>query len=291
MLAGCNTQAAPVQPSPTEIAVSPSPTILPTHTPTLPTLTATPLPQNTPIIILQPTVPTSSVTPALLDTSKFPTGPLIILAPGSGSRIVSPLKITAFALPGHDGKLNLQLWGEDSQLMGEKLVNLGTETKWITFESQIPFEITAAGESAVLTLTTNDEFGRRTAVNSIDLVLLQMGDSINESNSLSLQPIVINQPTPNHVISGGTLHIEGYAHPFSTAPLIVQLIKTNGAIVASKQIALKIPTPGNTYSPFKTDLQYSVSVSTPIRLTIFQGNDTDPRVDLDLASQLITLQP
>ena len=240
---------------------------------------------------MQPTAATPAGTAEVIDISGFPTNPVNILTPGTGSRIISPLQITAFALPGHGGKVTLQLWGEDARLMGEQLVRLGTETKWITFESKIPFEITSAGESAVLTLSTFDEFSRPIAVNSIDLILLQVGNSVTESNSMSKQPIYIRRPVANAVITNGVLHIEGYAHPFSSAPVIIELVKTNGAIVASKQIALSTPTEGNDYAPFSVDLAYSVSESTPVRLTLRQGNDKPPLVDLVLASQLITLKP
>jgi hypothetical protein len=222
---------------------------------------------------------------------KYPTSQLIILNPGSESRIISPLQITAFALPGYQGKVTLQLWGEDARLMGEQLVRLGTETKWITFESKIPFEITSAGESAVLTLTTYDNNSRRVAVNSVPIILLQIGDAVIESNTITKQAFVVTAPKSDSVVSGGTLHITGYAHPYSSAPLIVELIKANGAIVASKQVALKALKADEMYTTFSVDLPYSVSEKTPVRLTLVQGNDQAPRVDLALCSQLITLNP
>jgi hypothetical protein len=271
--------------------LSPTKTELPTATLAVPTATATLLPQPTPIVIAQPTteIPTE-IAESLLD-QKYPTAQLIILNPGPGSRITSPLNITAFTLPGYQGKVTLQLWGEDARLMGEQLVRLGTESKWITFASKIPFEITSAGESAVLTLTTYDSNDRRVAVNSVPLLLLQIGDSVIESNSFTKQPFRITTPKTDSNVSGGTLHIEGLAHPYSSAPLIIELIKTNGAIVASKQVALKPLSGDELYTPFSIDIPFKVSESTPVRLTLVQGNDQAPRVDLALCSQLITLKP
>jgi len=263
----------------------------PTATIIEPTVPSTLLPQPSPIIIAQPTseVPTE-IAADMLD-QKYPTSQLIILNPGSESRIISPLQITAFALPGYQGKVTLQLWGEDARLMGEQLVRLGTETKWITFESKIPFEITSTGESAVLTLTTYDSSSRRVAVNSVPIILLQVGDAVIESNAFSKQAFVVTAPKSDSIVSGGTLHITGYAHPYSSAPLIVELIKANGAIVASKQVALKALKADEMYTNFSVDLPYSVSEKTPVRLTLVQGNDQAPLVNLALCSQLITLNP
>jgi hypothetical protein len=290
------TGCVPVKSTSTIVSVQTTSALLtdtpaPTATIIEPTATSTLLPQPSPIVIAQPTseVPTE-IAADMLD-QKYPTSQLIILNPGSESRIISPLQITAFALPGYQGKITLQLWGEDARLMGEQLVRLGTETKWITFESKIPFEITSAGESAVLTLTTYDSNSRRVAVNSVPIILLQIGDAVIESNTFSKQAFVVTSPKSDSIVSGGTLHITGYAHPYSSAPLIVELIKANGAIVASKQVALKALKADEMYTTFSVDLPYSVSEKTPVRLTLVQGNDQAPRVDLALCSQLITLNP
>ena len=290
ILMGCAPSTPTISPVQTA-AIQFTDTPAPIATVIEPTATSTLLPQPTPIIIAQPTSETPTEIAADMLDQKYPASQLIILNPGSESRIISPLQITAFALPGYQGKITLQLWGEDASLMGEQLVRLGTETKWITFESKIPFEITSAGESAVLTLTTYDSNSRRIAVNSVPIILLQIGDAVIESNTFSKQAFVVTAPKSDNIVSGGTLHITGYAHPYSSAPLIVELIKANGAIVASKQVALKALKTDEMYTAFSVDLPYSVSEKTPVRLTLVQGNDQAPRVDLALCSQLITLNP
>jgi hypothetical protein len=290
-LTSCSAQTAtPISTAAQPAEVLPSATLAATFT-SEPLATGQPLQQATPIIITQPTSVTPEATATTEDTSGFPTNPLNILTPGTGSKIISPLQITAFALPGYNGKVTLQLWGEDARLMGEQLVKLGTETKWITFESKIPFEITSAGESAVLTMTTFDEYKRRIAVNSINLILMQMGNPSIENNSYDKQAIYIKRPYDKAVITNGVLHIEGFARPYSTSPFIIELIKTNGAILASKQIVIKTPPAGNLYSPYSVDIPYTVSESTPVRLTIYQTNDHAPLVDLILDSQAIILKP
>ncbi|MPM92965.1 hypothetical protein SDC9_140101 [bioreactor metagenome] len=105
------------------------------------------------------------------------------------------------------------------------------------------------------------------------------------------EPIVIHQPGANSVIQGGTLHIEGYVHPYSANPLIIELFKTNGAIVASKQVMHKSLSDGQDYVSFSVDLPYSVKENTPVRLTIRQIMENAPFLDLTLTSEIITLRP
>jgi hypothetical protein len=257
-----------------------------------PTATASPtdteFPQPTPIIVIQPTttIPTELATD-LLD-QKFPIAQLNIFNPGPNSKISSLIKISAYALPGANGKVTLQLWGEDGHLMAEQLIKLTENSGWITFTSQIPFEITDAGESAVLTLTAFDGYKRRMAVTSVPIILMQMGDSAIENGGFAKEPFFVQSPSGSSTISGGKLHIEGYAHPFSSAPLIVELIKASGGIVAARQVSLTALASGQDYAPFSIDIDYSVSQSTPIRR---QGSDQAPFVDLALSSEVITLNP
>ena len=266
----------------------------PINTPTLPPPTETPaaLKQLTPIVIAQPTsfVPTELAADFL--DQRFPVASLNIYNPGPGSRISSPLNISAYALPGDQGKVTVQLWGEDGSIIAEQLIKLSSSNSgWVSFTTQFPFEINSGGEAALLTLTTFDGFGRRIAVNSVPLLLIQIGNSEIESTGFAKGPFVLKSPTASSTVTGGTLHLEGYAHPSSSAPLIVELIKTNGGVMASKQVALSTPATGEDYVAFSVDIPYKVSTATPVRLSLRQMTDQAPLKDCALSSELIILEP
>jgi hypothetical protein len=261
----------------------------PTVTP-LPTATA--LAQLTPIIVEQPTttVPTE-LAESFLD-QKFPAALLNIYIPGPYSKISSPLDISAYAYPGDQGKVTLQLFGEDGRLMAEQLIQLEIpKSGWVSFSTRVPFEINSGGESALIALTTFDGYGRRVSVNSLPVILLQIGDSEIELPGFQSEPIEIKNLSANQTVSGGTLHIEGVVHPYNNSPLILELFKTNGAIVASRQVSFKALPVGEDFVSFSTDLNYSVYEKTPVRLTIRQMQNQTPFLDLILSSMIINLQP
>ena len=262
-----------------------------TATPTLPPAPTTAALQQTPIVILQPTMPVPTELADDFNDQNFPAAQLIIYSPGPNSRVSSPLSVSAYAKPGDQGKVTLQLWGEDGRLIIDKLSKLSQDSGWATFASEFPFEINSGGESTELTLTSFDSDGRKIAVSSVPLILMQVGDSEIESSSFGKQTFVITTPKLLSSIKGGVVHLQGYAHSVSSAPLIVELIKANGGIVASKQVTLKATPTGEDYVAFKTDLSYSVDKATDIRLSIRQMNDKTPLVDLALSSQLNTLLP
>jgi hypothetical protein len=291
-LAGC---ARATVPPPPPATTTPEPTSTATATSASaedPFPVTSEIEQKTPIVLEQPTAaePTELAEP--ITDQKFPAAMLNISKPGPGSKIVSPIKVNAYSYPGDQGKVTLQLLGEDGRLMADQLIRLNIpDSGWVAFSTQVPFEINSAGESALLALTTFDAYGRRIAVNSVPLLLLQVGDSEIEVPTFQNEPIVFSQPGANSLISGGTLHIEGYVHPYSDSPLIIELFKTNGAIVASKQVGHKTLPEGEDYVSFSVDLPYNVKEDTPVRLTIRQVMDSAPFLDLTLSSEIVTLQP
>lgn len=247
--------------------------------------------QQTPIVIAQPTAPIPTELAEDFNDQKFPASQIIIYIPGPNSRISSPLVVSAYAVPGDQGKITLQLWGEDGRLIIDQLTKLKPTTGWVAFASKFLFEINSGGESTELTITSFDSDGRKVAVSGVPLILMQVGDSETEPSGFAKQPFVISNPPANTPVKGGILHLKGYAHPASSAPLVVELIKSNGGIVASKQITLKTAASEEGYVAFSTDLAYAVEKETPVRLSIRQMNDKTPLVDVALSSQLNTLLP
>lgn len=292
ILAGCAraTVTATLEPTATVEPTMPPTATLPSANDPLPVTSE--IEQKTPIVLEQPTQPVPTELAESFANKKFPAALLNIYNPGPSSKISSPINVSAYAYPGDQGKVTLQLLGEDGRLMADQLIQLNIpDSGWVSFSTQVPFEINSGGESALLALTTFDGYGRRIAVNSVPLILIQVGDSEIEVPTFQNEPIVISQPGANSMISGGTLHIEGYVHPLSNNPLIIELFKTNGAIVASKQVAHKMLPDGENYVSFSVDLPYSVKENTPVRLTIRQIQDNAPFLDLTLTSEIITLQP
>jgi len=274
----------------TETTVSiTQPIAVPTAT-LLPTATA--LAQLTPIVVEQPTMAVPTELAESFLHQKFPAALLNIYNPGPYSKISSPINISAYAYPGDQGKVTLQLFGEDGRLMAEQLIQLEIpQSGWVSFSTRVPFEINSGGESVLLALTTFDGYGRRVSVNSVPLILMQIGDSEIEVPGFQSEPIEIRNLSANQTVNGGTLHIEGYVHPYNNSPLIVELFKTNGAIVASRQVSFKALPDGEDFVSFSTDLSYSVSEKTPVRLTIRQMQNQTPFLDLILSSMIINLQP
>jgi hypothetical protein len=187
--------------------------------------------------------------------------------------------------------VTLQLYGEDGRLIYNQEIQLQKSSSgWVSFSLQIPFEITTAAEMASLILVSYDGFGRRIALTNVPLILMQVGESDTTPIGFQYQPFYLETLENADEVSGGTLHLNGYAHPYNTNPVIVELIKEDGTILTTEIVPIH-PVGDANYMQFSADIDYYISGSTPIRLTIRQMMDHAPYLDLALTSITLTLKP
>jgi hypothetical protein len=253
--------------SPTSEIISPTPENPPTPatTPTLePTVTNT-LP---PIPTLMP--PTQAATS--LPQPAVGSGAIQIFSPGPLSKLVSQVIVYGYAIPGYDNKGVVSLYGEDGRLLASAPLQLNTPLTWAYFYWKLPFEIQAAGELARLTMSTQDQYGRLTAVYSLHLILLFEGFSIINPPGDLKERCVIDQPVAGRRITGGVLTVAGEMRPFNNLPLVVELIVRDGNVIASQAVASS-PAPDDSYVPFQVDLPYSISTGAWALLVVRQPDD------------------
>ena len=274
---------------PTPKSNTPTPGILTSETTTAspiasePTLVETEEP-------LSPVIPKTTAAATAIPQPSVNSGAIQIYGPGPLSKIVSPLKIYGYAIPGYRHKGRVDLYGEDGRLLASELLQLNTALKWAFFYWSLPFSVTSVGELGRLTMSTQDQYGRVTAVNSIHLLLLPEGASItNPPGDLDLmERCNIEQPITGQKISGGTLTIAGKMLPFNNLPLTIGLTGRDGSVLNSQLIP--ISPDGANPVPFRVDIHYSLQKGTWELLTVSQFDDRIGGL-MYLYSQEIFLNP
>jgi len=195
-----------------------------------------------------------------------------IITPGPLSRALSPITLHGYVIPGYDNLVRIELYGEDGRLLYIKLLRLYTSGKWAYLAIDIPFEVQAAMEVARLQISTQDQYGRASALNSVRLLLLSAGFAeINPSGNLD-ERCTLYTPSPGMRISKGTLAVSGQMRPFNSQPLVIELVTSSGAVVGSKMVAIQ-PAPDDNYIPFEADISYNITAATWVRLTIHQSDE------------------
>ena len=279
-------------PSLTWTETLPAPTA--SETPTIPFVEPFPLQSDTPVLtatpgLLLPTLahPTASATS--LPQPDARTAAIQFYAPGPMSSVTSPLHFYGYAVPGDDNKGLLTLHGEDGSLLADELLQLNTSYKWAYFNWSVDFEPRAAAEFGRLSLTTFDQYGRITAVQSVPLLLLDSGmEIINPPGELA-ERCTVTSPLPGERISGGTVIVSGEFQPYNSLPLIVELLNRAGVSVGSQLVAV-LPGQEGVRVAFTVQIPYSVTEYTSVRLTLRQP---DERIGgtFYLSSQEINLNP
>lgn len=252
-------------------------------------------PSDTPVPDFSPTsnrLPTR--TPSPTPTQSIPDAAIQILAPGPGSRLVSPLRLNTYLKPGLDGRVQIELLGEDGRLLLRNVYSYLAEVKRTYLTESLPFEIRQVGEAARLQISTFDSFGRLLAFNSVDVILLSFGeDDVNPAGSL-LERVLITEPLPNKLIQGGTLIVSGKVHLANNQPLLIELTTAKGQVVGYRQAGVdsgEIDDPIGDYVPFRAEVPYTVTAPTWVRLSVRMNSDAVINGPIYLTSQEILLSP
>lgn len=291
------------------------PTALPTHEiqqpPTPIVQTAQPVDEAT-IIVETPSLmgsPVGIVTPVNQGASMTPTagGPLIrrsvsvlkprtatmkITSPGPYSKVSSPVKLNALISPGDDRRVYVSLIGEDGRVIDSQILDFGNyDSRRFNITAEIPFSINSAAELARIELYVVDQFGLKIQLISVDVILIQYGDSEITPNEIELEPYIISTPGEGTVVSGGVLVVEGIARTVTDGPLIVDLVDEKGGIVGSGETKVSPPSERNSHMPFQVIVPYSVDYRTRVRLTVRQDSTGRIPGTVWLSSLVIFLDP
>ncbi len=288
---------------PTGTETAPAPADSPTWTITpwvndTPTSGPSPTPTRTSTVTRIPTLtraptrtPTITLTPTITFTPTPPPPSLYLLRPGLFSKVISPIQIEMYGVTGAQGKLTIELVGEDGRVISRQMLRQGSdEGKRFWMVPVLPFEIDAVAETARLQLSNQDAFGRTIALSSVDLILLSVGRNEINPPAVDQESYLIRRPEEDEVVSGGVLVLEALARPVNGSPLLVELVDENGIVMTVKQVVVAPPGGQLSHTPFTVEIPYKVSGPTPVRLVIRQEGSRIPGT-VALVSQLIVLAP
>jgi len=270
--AASQTYVPPTEAPPTATT---APTAMLTGTPDGPTATPYTLPP--------------SATPTAI--SELPESEIQILNLGPLSRVTSPIPLSAYLKTGGDGRVVVELLGEDRRVLFREVKNVRTVPagSWVPLKMALDYEISAAAEAGRLQIYVADQSKRTTALSSIPLILLSIGDDDIYPPQDRLAPIVIQSPHKKALIQGGKVQVSGLVRGNPDQPLMVRLILPDGS-EAGARLANVTPPEQGAYSAFEVEVPYTVSKATRALLTVSQGEAGINDV-VQLASLEVMLSP
>ncbi|MRR29756.1 hypothetical protein EG834_05425, partial [bacterium] len=238
-----------------------------------------------PIVLTQPTPEDTATLEPTVDEKNFPNALIQIIEPGSMSQLASPFTVQASVVPGAGRLVSMQLFGEDGRLIHDQLLRLSTaDSGWSNLVEEIKFEIPSAGESAMLVISTHDEFDRPITQAATQIFLMQIGKSDINGYDFIKQPYIVKSFKDEAVISGGVVKVTGFAHSYNSNPLIIELLTESGGVMETQLVKLPRGSENLNYVPFSAEIPYDVGITTPVRMTIRQRSLLLPNIDNALAS-------
>jgi len=257
----------------TNQAGTPSPIPIETLTPTItlaPTDTLTPAPTNT-------LTPSPSAPPAQIRIEK----------PGPMSKVTSPISLRMQVVSGSSELVQIDLQGEDGRLLARNLERVPTWPGGYYVSLKIPFEIRAAAEVGLITISTKDESGQIQSQLGMRILLLSIGkDEITPEGDPSERAVFYEPLKKDGVAQEGVLNVDGRLLPFNDQPVILELIDSEGRTLGLRVLDFD----GTGEQLFTTTIPYKVSEPTLARLFLRQEDD---RLDgyIYIYSQEVTLNP
>jgi len=216
---------------------------------------------------------------------------IAILTPGEGSQVTAPISISAEIQPGADNLIRITLIDEKEVLLARKLLRVtpGEDGVPIQLETDLAFEIPTESTTALLTVSTQDEYHRLQSLRSVMLTLESDGQTTVQAYISNEPWLVIDDPKPLDTRGGGQFSVSGTITPVNDNPVRLELIKYNGAVIGSTQ--LPVSEPGETFN-FEVILPYSyITTTTDVRLVVRQPSNEFYGAYAILDSILIKLTP
>lgn len=239
------------------------------------------------------TAPPSTSTPEPQATStsepvERPEEAILIFMPGPGSRVLSPIQISGEAEPTFEQTLVVTVLLADGTELTTVPVQIQADIgQRGSFSAEIPFSISGEDQGFIQVYATSARDGGVTHLSSVGVTLADSGSE----NIIPVEPgperIFISQPELGDTISGGTVHVEGFALAGFEQTLIVDVLDQEGNVIGSQPLIVQAPDLGQP-GPFTADVPYTLTTAGAGRIVVrdpspaFGGDVHVSSVEIDL---------
>jgi hypothetical protein len=215
---------------------------------------------------------------------------IMILTPGPGSRVTNPVRISGISDPTFEQHLGIRVLREDGTEVAESFTTIQAEIgERGPFELDLDLELDSEVNIFILVFDTSARDGGIVHLSSVGVTFTPTGpEDINVRDPYPEQ-IVIFQPQTADTISGGTVHVSGFALAGFEQTLVVEVQDQDGDVIAMEPVMVEAPDLGFP-GLFQVDIEYIVAESGPGRIVV---RDISPAHgdNAHLNSVEVTLEP
>jgi hypothetical protein len=215
---------------------------------------------------------------------------ILILEPGPGSRLTSPVRVRGIADPTFEQNLVIRIMLVDGTELATQPATIGADlgTRG-PFDVEIPFTITEEQNALIQIYDQSARDGGIIHLASVGVMLATEGPVDIRPADPHPEDVHITQPALGDTISGGMLHVEGFGLASFEGTLVVEVYDVAGTLVGSGPLIVNSPEMG-VPGPFSADVPYVVGEVGPGRivvvdpLPVFDGISHIASVEITLGS-------
>jgi len=214
----------------------------------------------------------------------------MILLPGPGSVVTSPVTVSGIADPAFEQTIVVRIFTVDGAELALTPTTIQADIGMRgPFSVDVPVAIAADINAFIQVYVQSARDGGTTHLESVSVMLSAAGPASIIPAPAYPEQIHIQTPTMGQTISGGTVHVTGFALASFEQTLVIEVYDQDGVLVGSKPIMTSAPDYGIP-GPFDDTVTYVVASSGPGRIVV-----RDPSVayvgDYHISSVEVTLAP
>lgn len=215
---------------------------------------------------------------------------ILILQPGPGSRVVSPIRIAGMADSTFEQNLVVRLVLDDGTELAMAPTTIQSELgQRGPFELELPFEVSEERQAFIQIYDSSARDGGLLHAASVGLLLAPGGPEEIRTVEPHPERIEIFQPALGDSVSGGVVHVVGFALASFEQSLLIEVLDVDGNVIGQQPVIVNAPDLGQP-GPFSADIPYTLTEAGPGRVLV---RDISPAFggDAHAASVEIQLQP
>ena len=269
-LAACSTVSSQTPALATDMVISTSPV-------------AATIPQAAPAVETRMAQPTASAIPE-------PEEAVLILEPGPGSRVASPIHIEGMADSTFEQNLVVEILNADGTQLAVSPVTIQAELgQRGPFAIDIPVQASSEQPLFVQVSASSPRDGGITHLASVVVSIVENGQVDIKRMEPRAEQIQILSPAVGQTLKGGVAVVEGYGWASFEQTLVVELYDEQGTLLTMQPIIVQSPEMGQP-GLFRAELAYTINTPGAGRIVV-----RDPSVafagDVHVTSVEVRLEP
>jgi hypothetical protein len=193
---------------------------------------------------------------------------IMILTPGPGSRVTSPVRVSGEADPTFEQNLVVRVLLADGSLVSQVATTIQAEVgQRGAFSVDVPVNLTAEQAIFIQVFAASPRDGRITHLSSAGVTFTPTGPAVIETRPEYPEQIVIFEPQLGAQVSGGSVHVRGFGLATFEQTLNVDVQDQNGNVIGSEAVIVAAPALGKP-GYFEADVTFTVGRAQPGRVVV-----------------------